>query len=199
MQHLLSALILSVSSNLDTVTVCISYGMYDIRLPWLSNILIAFITSVGTFLSMEFGHILSVVLPGGLGNVLGGITLILLGLWFLLGCFKNTMKTSTIKPEEIPNNETLMADKDASGDINLKETIPLSLALTINNIGVGIAASMTGVSILYSTILTFIITILSVCGGTWLGRSILGKICGKCAPLLSSILLIIIGVYETII
>lgn len=184
MHLLLSALILSLSSNLDTFAVAISYGLQKIKIPFLSNLIIAIITSIGTFVSMELGVILIKFLPLSFTDILGGILLILIGFWFLIDFFKN-LKTD--------KNNGFEADTDHSGDISLKETIPLSLALTINNLGVGIAASITGVSIFYTTLFTFIITLLCISIGTSLGKSFLGKY----SPLISSILLIILGLFES--
>ncbi|WP_315081296.1 sporulation membrane protein YtaF [uncultured Clostridium sp.] len=201
MQQFLSALMLSASSNLDTLTVAISYGMYKIKIPFISNLLIAIITTVGTFLSMEFGSLLENLIPSYLTDMIGGLILVLIGAWFLKDALRDIMKNKkqSNNSEDVLLNDNLWADKDNSGDISIKETFSLALALTINNLGVGIAASITGVSIFYSTLFTFIITILSVSCGTWIGKSMFGKLFGKYASIISSILLIILGTYESFI
>ncbi|MGG7076397.1 manganese efflux pump MntP family protein [Clostridium sardiniense] len=188
MQQFLSAFILSISSNLDTFAVSISYGMHKIKLPISSNLLIALITTLGTFLSMLFGKLLTNIIPNSISNFIGGIALVLIGIWFLIESIRNK-----------ESNNFLKADSNGSRVIELKETIPLAFALTVNNLGVGISASITGISIFYSTIFTFIITSISIFAGSWLGHSFLGKLLGKYAPAASSILLIILGIYESFI
>jgi len=188
MQQFLSAFILSISSNLDTFTVSVSYGMHKIKLPLSSNLLIAIITSIGTFLSMLFGSFLENILPNSISNFIGGISLVLIGTWLLI---------SSIRNKETPN--FINADSNNSRVIELKETIPLAFALTINNLGVGISASITGINIFYSTLFTFIVTSLSIILGSLLGNSFLGKLLGKYASLASSLLLIILGIYESFI
>ena len=54
-----TALLLSVSANLDTFAVCISYGMKKVKLSFIGALLISLITSLGTFLSMYLGKIIT--------------------------------------------------------------------------------------------------------------------------------------------
>ncbi|MEG0295657.1 MAG: sporulation membrane protein YtaF [Clostridium sp.] len=197
MQNFLSVLLLSVSSNLDTVTVAISYGMNKIKIPWISSLLIAIISTLGTFLSMEFGSLLVDFIPANLADLIGGLMLIVIGVWFLIDFLRKNKTVKSSYDQDLIIYENFMVDKDNSGDISIKETIPLALALTINNLGVGIAASITGISILYSTICTFIVTLISIWCGSWIGQGVASKLLGKYAPIISSILLIILGIYES--
>lgn len=185
MEKIIAAFILSLSANLDTFSLSVSYGIKKIRIPFFSNILISLLTTLGTFLSMEFGFFIRNLIPSWIANALGGISMMGIGIWFLIDYFRNSCK------DEIP-----MVDSDHSGDISLKETIPLIIALTINNIGVGISGSMSGVSILYTSIFTFIITYLCIQIGTWAGKTIVGKVFGKYTTLVSNIFLILFGLYE---
>ena len=89
-----------------------------------------------------------------------------------------------------------MADSDNSGDISLQEALPLIIALTVNNLGVGISGSMAGVSTIYTTTFTFIITVLFLVIGTFAGKTVFGRLFGKYTPLISNILLILLGIYE---
>lgn len=188
MQQFLPAFILSISSNLDTFTVSVSYGMHKIKLSFSSNLLIAIITSIGTFLSMLFGSFLANILSDNISNFIGGISLVLIGFWFLISSIKNK--------EVIDFTNTNSKNPRV---IDLKETIPLAFALTINNLGVGISASITGINIFYSTLFTFIVTLVSIVLGSCLGNSFLGKFLGRYSPLVSSLLLIILGIYESFI
>ena len=81
-------------------------------------------------------------------------------------------------------------------DLTLKESITLSLALTINNLGIGIAASIAGISIFLNTLCTFVITILSLILGLSIGNSYLSNIFGKYGGLVSGIIIVLLGLYE---
>lgn len=187
MQEIIAALVLAVSANLDTFSVAVSYGIKKIKIPMASNILISLLTTIGTFLSMEFGLLISDFIPPYIANAIGGICIALIGTWFLIDYFRNKNK------DTIP-----MADSDHSGDISLKEALPLIIALTINNLGVGISGSMAGVSTIYTTAFTFIVTALFLLIGTFAGKTVFGRLFGKYTPLISNILLIFLGIYEII-
>ena len=88
------------------------------------------------------------------------------------------------------------SDLDNSGDINIKEALLVAFGLTFNNLGTGVAASITGVSIQFTVISTFILSILTIIFGEAIGNHVLGKFLGKYAPLISGILLIILGIIE---
>ena len=89
-------------------------------------------------------------------------------------------------------------DLDNSGDINIKEALIIAFELTFNNLGTGLAASITGVNIQITVISTFILSVLTIIFGEAIGNHVLGEIFGKYAPLFSGILLIIFGVIELI-
>lgn len=184
MEAIITAFLLALSANLDTFSLAVSYGIKKIRIPFLSNLLISFLTTLSTFLAMECGLVISSFLPLFIANSIGGISIVVIGLYFLIDYFLHSC-----------NDEIPMADSDHSGDISLKETIPLIIALSVNNLGVGISGSMSGVSTLFMTIFTFLITYSFIGIGTWAGKTLFGKLLGKYTTLLSNIFLILFGIY----
>lgn len=72
MALILSALLFSLASNLDNVVVGIAYRIKKIRIGIIANIIIAIVTSTGTFLSMSVGMYISKFLPRSVANGLGG-------------------------------------------------------------------------------------------------------------------------------
>ena len=57
--HILSSVIISVSSNIDEFAVAVAYGIKKVRISSSANLLIAIISSLGTFLSMSIGEMIS--------------------------------------------------------------------------------------------------------------------------------------------
>ncbi|WP_201787655.1 hypothetical protein [Clostridium magnum] len=49
-----------------------------------------------------------------------------------------------------------------SSDINIKEAFLVTFGLTFNNLGTGVATSITGVSIQFTVMFTFIFSILTI-------------------------------------
>jgi putative Mn2+ efflux pump MntP len=68
--------------------------------------------------------------------------------------------------------------------------------LTFNNLGTGVAASIAGISIEFTVIFTFILSVLTIIFGQSIGNHMFGNFFGKYAPLSSGILLIILGIIQ---
>lgn len=199
----LSALLYSLSSNLDNLVIGIAYGVKKIKIGLISNLIIATATSIGTLISMSVGKFISGFLPTSLTNMLGAVIIMLLGLYFLIQSILKLIPKSYSNSLALKNVDEIMdyaekSDSDNSGTLNIKEAFVVSLGLMLNNLGTGLAASITGVNVSITVICTFILSIALLMLGKSIGHNILGSICGKYAPLISGVLLIILGIFELI-
>lgn len=199
----LSALLYSLSSNLDNLVIGIAYGVKKIKIGLISNLIIATVTSIGTLISMSVRKFISGFLPTSLTNMLGAVIIMLLGLYFLIQSILKLIPKSYSNSLALKNVDEIMdyaekSDSDNSGTLNIKEAFVVSLGLMLNNLGTGLAASITGVNVSITVICTFILSIALLMLGKSIGHNILGSICGKYAPLISGVLLIILGIFELI-
>lgn len=199
----LSALLYSLSSNLDNLVIGIAYGVKKIKIGLISNLIIATVTSIGTLISMSVGKFISGFLPTSLTNMLGAVIIMLLGLYFLIQSILKLIPKSYSNSLALKNVDEIMdyaekSDSDNSGTLNIKEAFVVSLGLMLNNLGTGLAASVTGVNVSITVICTFILSIALLMLGKSIGHNVLGSICGKYAPLISGVLLIILGIFELI-
>ena len=196
----LSALLYSLSSNLDNLVIGIAYGVKKIKIGITPNLIIATVTSIGTLISMSVGKFISGFLPTSLTNMLGAVIIMLLGLYFLIQSILKLIPKSY--SNSLALNEIMdyaeKSDSDNSGTLNIKEAFVVSLGLMLNNLGTGLAASITGVNVSITVICTFILSIALLMLGKSIGHNVLGSICGKYAPLISGVLLIILGIFELI-
>jgi len=198
---ILSALSFSLSSNLDNLVIGIAYGIKKVKIGIIANLIIAIVTSTATFLSMLIGIYISKLLPPSASNDLGAIVIIILGLYFVTQSIiklLNNTRSNELALKDLTDmiEYAEKSDLDSSGDISMKEALIVAFGLTFNNLGTGIAASITGVSIQFTVISTFLLSFLAIIFGEAAGNHVLGKILGKYAPLFSGILLIILGVIE---
>ncbi|GFP75316.1 sporulation membrane protein YtaF [Clostridium fungisolvens] len=199
----LSALLFSLSSNLDNLVIGMAYGLKKIKICLFNNLVIAGITTTGTFLSMFVGLFISKFLSNSVANKLGAIIIVFLGVYFVIQSIRKFLNNVNIKDLALKDIKDMVeyaekSDTDKSGDISTKESFLVALGLTFNNLGTGIAASITGVSIPLTTVLTFILSIVTIMFGQALGSNVIGKLLGKYAPLVSGILLIVLGIIEFI-
>ncbi|AUB43915.1 Putative Mn2+ efflux pump MntP (plasmid) [Nostoc flagelliforme CCNUN1] len=88
------------------------------------------------------------------------------------------------------------ADVDRSGYIDVQESIALAFGLTLNNLGSGLGGGISNLNVVITTFLVFILSLLGISGGYFLGDRFTTKISGLWAGILSTSLVIITGVYE---
>ncbi len=210
--HLLTILLLAISCNLDNVGVGIAYGARGIGIPLASNLLIALITAGGTGLCIVFGQRIFQVLPSQGAILLGAALLVGMGLWVIRQEIGGRSRQDQEAPPSADTNDLakkpllqrmililknpLLADRDSSGHIDLKESLLLSLALMLNNLPNGVGAGLLGLSTLLTTLMVGLLSVLTFWLGIGLGRSLGIRWLGRHAGTVSGLLLIVIGLAE---
>lgn len=210
---MISSILLAISSSLDNLVIGITYGIKNIHIKFSINIIIALIVTLGTFISMALGAFLCNFIPIYICNHIGAGLLIIVGIYMGISFFKEQKELKELKESKLYSldNTTNMieslnyddilncnktADINHSGNIEFKEAISLALALSINNFSLGLGTSMSGINITLATFFTFIFSILTIIIGLKIGNSFLSKIFGKYSGLLSSIIIILMGIFQ---
>lgn len=198
--HLLTSLLFAIAANTDNFVVGIAYGINKIRIGILTNLVVAAVSCTGTYLSMLTGRIIYSFLPKNITHIMGSSILIFLGLWYLSTSIRKNSKEKDTEIEALLKNRNLLRyyrrHHNNLENLNIKEALLLSSALTINNIGLGIGASITGLNITFTAFCTFIFSILSILTGNFLGNTSFFRALGKHAYIISAILLIALGLYQ---
>ncbi|OUN53333.1 sporulation membrane protein YtaF [Clostridium perfringens] len=196
----LSIILFVIAASLDILVVSLAYGLKDIKINFSSTLVIASISALGTFISMILGKFLVDLIPVKLGDIIGGLVLLVLGFYSIYSYFKEK-KILTSNNSENNSSPTFIlenpevADKDKSGNIDFKESLALSLALALNNFGLGIGASISGLNIAFTTISTFIISLIFISLGFYLSKTIKSKNISKNSNLIAGIIIIILSLF----
>ncbi|WP_447405651.1 sporulation membrane protein YtaF [Clostridium perfringens] len=196
----LSILLFVIAASLDILVVSLAYGLKDIKINFSSTLVISSISALGTFISMILGKFLVDLIPVKLGDIIGGLVLLALGFYSIYSYFKEK-KILTSHNSENNSSPTFIlenpevADKDKSGNIDFKESLALSLALALNNFGLGIGASISGLNIAFTTISTFIISLIFISLGFYLSKTIKSKNISKNSNLIAGIIIIILSLF----
>lgn len=203
--HIISSIILAFSASIDSLIIGLAYGIKRIKIGFISNIIIAIVVTLGTFISMYIGLILSKFIPKEFCSLIGSSMLICMGLWMLYDEYKKKVSLNNISGELMDSlnyDEILIndrtADLDHSGTIDIKEALTLALALSINNLALGISGSIAGLSIFLTTVFTFLFSILTLLLGLKIGNSYLSKFFGKYSSYISAFIIITMGISELI-
>lgn len=95
---------------------------------------------------------------------------------------------STDPPREVPSRDT--------APLTLRELALMGVALSLNNMGIGIGASMTGIPLLSASILTFLCSVCFLFLGNSLGNTKSLGIADQYTDLISGFLLILLGIFQ---
>jgi putative sporulation protein YtaF len=204
MMHLLSALFLAIASSGDSFVVGISYGIKKVRINLLNNILVAVISGLGTILSMLFGKLIMSFISDYYANMLGSCVLIALGIYMLISSLRNKpcISNDYHKDPKHYNGYRLLLDNPDLLDINnsknieLNEAVSLGFVLCLNNIGLGIGASIAGLNPILTSILTVIASMIFVPFGCFIGGKLIKNKTSRYTDIFAAILIIILGIYE---
>lgn len=161
----LSICFLAISLSLDALSVGLAYGIKNVRIPFISKLIICFCSIIYSGISLLIGNTLFDILPDYISKVIGVLILIFMGVWLIVQAFKNTSKTTYSQSKTFICQETvfkvvikslgitikviknpLEGDIDSSGIIDRKESVLLGLALSMDSIGVTIGSALSGFS-----------------------------------------------------
>lgn len=190
--QLFSCSLFAFSASLDAFIVGITYGIRRVHITFWQNLLVSFITLIGTVLSLGFGYILVPLLSPTTATFAGSILLILLGMYYILKYIFSALKDSFLIKE--PSlREMQKTSSDSQLPLHLKELLVLGIALSFNNMGIGVGASIAGLSPIPTALFTLIFSIVFLGLGNRLGKlRILGN-AGPFADVLSGVLLVGLG------
>ncbi|MDT8718667.1 sporulation membrane protein YtaF [Clostridium sp. 19966] len=193
---LLSILLFSISVSSDNFIVGLSYGTKKIKINFISNTLVAFISCLGTFVSMLLGKYFNNFISPHIADILGSLMLMLFGIYMLIGAYKSSHGASDIIETVYDHPEII--DTNNSNIIELKEAIILGFILCINNIGLGIGASFAGLNIFLTSAASFIFSMIFIKLGDYIGKSFISNKLSHISQYVSSLIIILLGLYELI-
>lgn len=109
-------------------------------------------------------------------------------------CLASSTVDSVLPDFSIPDSQS--DTKAAISPMSLKEGIFLGLALSVNNFGMGIAASISGLTLFPAAVISLILAILFLYAGNTFGKSRIFQMSGQAADLVSGLILITLSLYE---
>lgn len=200
--QLFASLLFGISASLDALLLGITYGARNIRVSLWQNLFLSFITLLGTCFSVGLGGSLNPLFPSSLGKWIGSLTLVLLGLYYLIKCMILSLKKyrclrqckSSAEPAHPNDCECPPSDRPAPA--TLKNAFALGLALSVNNMGIGLGASMAGLSFIPAAVSTLVFSAVFLALGNHLGCGRLCRFLGNAADPLSGFLLLLLGMWE---
>lgn len=202
-----TGIILAIAVSIDGLSVGIIYGMKDIKIAWLSQIIILSATSCAFVTAMLFGNAAISFFHPAKAKIIGAVILLALGIWSLIEALsresssksEKTIAIFRIKPLGLAVKilrEPTAADINTSGVIDIKEALLLGSALALDAFGAGFGAAAAGFGIIWTTILVSITSLLFLSVGLYIGSKKLVYLNQKVTIYLPGALLIALAVFK---
>lgn len=86
--HLISAFFMAFACNVDNLAVAIAFGLKRIKISLVSNLLIALVTGVSTYISLSVGQHIRNYLPSNVSNLIGSGMIVAIGIWMIWDTFE---------------------------------------------------------------------------------------------------------------
>lgn len=181
--------------SFDSLLVSISYSIKKISISFKSILLISSISSISLLISLIIGSEIKNILNPLMGNIMCFIFLLLLGLYNI---FQDKIKIILSK-----NNKQIIkiyldetnADLDNSKSLNFKESIFLSIVLSLDSLIGGISIGFMNYSIIHIVILSLVLNIIFIFIGNNIGKKI-GNLINFNSNYITGIILIILGIFK---
>lgn len=193
--HWFSVVLIGIAANIDNLGIGLTFGVRSTKVPLLSNIIIAMLSMVTTYLAMSVGMYFSGLISSLWGNLIGGLIIVLIGIWGLRSSLIRRRVSIHNKADDT-NRIADISDKDGDHIISWVESTSLGFALSLNCIATGLGAGASGVSPLFSALSVGLLSLLTIDMGVRMGSRITKSWFGEYSDLLGCILLIVIGLYE---
>lgn len=210
---ILSIIVFAFALSLDGFGVGVSYGFRKIKIPWKSLLIICISSASAIAVSMFAGKMLASILSTHIAELIGGLALILVGLWLLIQVWVNRLTPkSTGEITELENpfhvfkisipslglivnvlKEPAKADLDSSGTISLNESLLLGFALAMDALGAGLGAAMTGFHPVITPLVVGVVKLVLVKTGLYLGSHNLLSTLQNKLEILPGLIILIMG------
>lgn len=186
---MLESLLLVSSLCIDSFVASIAYGTSKIRIPFISKIIINLVCTLTLACSLLIGSLVKSFLPNNIPMILGFLLLMALGIYRLFESIFKSYITIYSKSDipltfklfdfqfvlQVYANE-IKADFDNSKSLNIKESFYLGLALSLDSLAVGIGSSLCNVNYAEVILLCFVIGLILISIGAFLGKKFVQKI-----------------------
>jgi putative Mn2+ efflux pump MntP len=177
--HLPSAILLAMCSNVDNLGVGVAYGLRGRGFRIAHTLLIAGVSGAATLASMAAGEWINDFMPEPRANLIGSGLLVLVGLQGFVHALRET-------------GRRLVSERETTS----REAAVLAVALSLNNVGSGLGAGISHVSIPVTTALTVAGSVAALVGGSRLGRQTTPALSQRSLGIAAGVIVAAVGFYE---
>lgn len=121
--HWITIILIGIAANLDNLGIGLAYGVKQVKIPILSNAVIAIMSMIVTYVAVTAGSTVVEYISPHTANLLGSLLLCVIGLW--------TLMSNNLSNQRIARNPELF-DEDKNLVISTREAMALGFVLSAN-------------------------------------------------------------------
>lgn len=121
--HWITIILIGIAANLDNLGIGLAYGVKQVKIPILSNAVIAVMSMIVTYIAVTAGSTVVAYISPHTANLLGSLLLCIIGLW--------TLMSNNFSKQQIAGNPELF-DEDKNLVISTREAMALGFVLSAN-------------------------------------------------------------------
>lgn len=181
--------LMTLAATADSFIIAFNYGIKKVIISNSSNVFISIFCLLGTLVSMLIGKFLGGLLTVHSANIIGSVVLVGFSLYML----RNALLSGKDDTHQYTQDPTVV-DKDDSKVIEFKESFLIGLLLSINNMGMGIGAGITGMPIIITSIVCAGASFIFIKIGCLFGNHIDSLKVSKSLEIISALFVLILGI-----
>ncbi len=210
-----SVVFLALAVSLDGFGVGMACGIRRLEILFSSLMVICLMSVGAVVVSMVLGQVLGIFISPEIAPRGGGVILLILGSYFTYQALKDLTgekdapgkkpenrkgevysapRQGNLKRLSLMTREPGAADVDQSGTLSAREAFWLGVALAADAFGAGFGAVLVGFNPVLTAAAVGITKLLLVPAGVLVGRSFSARYLSNFAPLLSGLMLFLLGV-----
>lgn len=190
--NFIPALLFAFSINIDSFIISLSYGIKQVAISMPQNLFLSMITTLGTICALLLGQQISLYFSPETLQLFGNLFLIILGFYYLFKPIIIRILSHLFSSCKCFSFFHLPSSRNIS-ILSFKTCFILGLSLSLNNLGIGISASITGISPTPAIIFTLLSSILFLFFGNILGKHYIRNVNEMLADALCGVILILLG------
>ncbi|WP_251391019.1 manganese efflux pump [Mediterraneibacter agrestimuris] len=196
--YLLSALLFALSANIDSFIIGISCGIRKSKISIPQILLISLITLCGTVAALAAGGELLCLFPLPYAEYTGKFILIIFGLYYAAKFTFMNIFHPIPQYDEAAVSCCLSSETDppfSCRTLSWKSACIFGFSLSVNNLGIGLGASISGLHLIPSALISFTACIFFLLIGNHAGRCISFQKSERYADLCCGMFLILLGFF----
>lgn len=166
--------ILAVSLSIDSLGVGIAYGIRKVNIPLVSKLIICLFSIIYSGIAIILGRFMYTALPPAVSKIAGVTILSGMGIYILFQALAKKEKPKATKKAPGITMKVLKdpkeGDLDKSGVIDIRESLLLGFALSIDAIGAGVGSALAGLGSVMVPFAIGLFQLLFLYGGLLIGR-----------------------------